>query len=96
MDYAIKVEKLSKNYQSYTAVDNLSFEVKKGTVFGLLGANGAGKSTSIECILGTNIHIDFVQNNITRSWMQGKSTLNKKKPRIAAYFAFPFINCLPS
>ena len=53
MDYAIKVEKLSKNYQSYTAVDSLSFEVKKGTVFGLLGANGAGKSTSIECILGT-------------------------------------------
>ena len=44
---------MSKNYQSYTAVDNLSFEVKKETVFGLLGANGAGKSTSIECILGT-------------------------------------------
>ncbi len=53
MDYAIKVDKLSKSYKGYAAVDNLSFEVKKGTVFGLLGANGAGKSTSIECILGT-------------------------------------------
>ncbi|CEQ14555.1 ABC transporter ATP-binding protein [Paraclostridium sordellii] len=53
MDYAIKVDKLSKSYKGYAAVDNLSFEVKKGTVFGLLGANGAGKSTSIEGILGT-------------------------------------------
>ncbi|MGX4601324.1 ABC transporter ATP-binding protein [Faecalimicrobium sp. JNUCC 81] len=53
MDYAIKVDKLSKSYKGYAAIDNLSFEVKKGTVFGLLGANGAGKSTSIECILGT-------------------------------------------
>lgn len=53
MAYAIKVEKLSKAYESYAVVDNLSFKVEKGTVFGLLGANGAGKSTSIECILGT-------------------------------------------
>lgn len=53
MEYVIKVEKLSKSYKSCVAVENLSFAVKKGTVFGLLGANGAGKSTSIECILGT-------------------------------------------
>lgn len=53
MEYVIKVEKLSKSYESCVAVENLSFAVKKGTVFGLLGANGAGKSTSIECILGT-------------------------------------------
>ena len=47
------VKNLTKNYGEKVAVDNLSFEVKKGTVFGLLGANGAGKSTTIECILGT-------------------------------------------
>lgn len=50
---AIVVDKLTKKYGNYTAVDNLSFQVRKGEVFGLLGANGAGKSTSIECILGT-------------------------------------------
>ena len=50
MEYVIKVEKLSKSYKSCVAVENLSFAVKKGTVFGLLGANGAGKSTSIEKI----------------------------------------------
>ena len=49
---AIIVENLTKRYGSYTAVDNLSFQVKAGTVFGLLGANGAGKSSTVECILG--------------------------------------------
>lgn len=50
---AIVVKNLSKKYGVHFAVDNLSFQVKKGQVFGLLGANGAGKSTTIECILGT-------------------------------------------
>lgn len=50
---AIVVDNLTKKYGNYTAVDNLSFQVGKGKVFGLLGANGAGKSTTIECILGT-------------------------------------------
>jgi len=53
MDEVIKVEHLSKSYGSLKAVDDLSFLVKRGTVYGLLGANGAGKSTTIECILGT-------------------------------------------
>lgn len=53
MDEVIKVEHLSKSYDSLKAVDDLSFSVKRGTVYGLLGANGAGKSTTIECILGT-------------------------------------------
>jgi len=53
MDDVIRVENLSKSYREVKAVDNLSFSVRKGTVFGLLGANGAGKSTAIECILGT-------------------------------------------
>ena len=49
----IQVENLSKSYGQLLAVNKLSFSVKQGTVFGLLGANGAGKSTAIECILGT-------------------------------------------
>lgn len=53
MDDIIKIEHLSKSYGSLKAVDDFSFSVKKGTVFGLLGANGAGKSTTIECVLGT-------------------------------------------
>lgn len=50
---SIIVDGLTKKYGDYTAVDRLSFQVRKGEVFGLLGANGAGKSTTIECVLGT-------------------------------------------
>lgn len=53
MQEMIQVERLKKTYGGLTAVDDLSFSVGPGTVFGLLGANGAGKSTTIECILGT-------------------------------------------
>lgn len=53
MEEVIKVDQLSKTYGNLLAVDNISLSVKRGTVFGLLGANGAGKSTTIECILGT-------------------------------------------
>ena len=53
MQTAIKVTQLSKSYGNLSAIDNINLSVKCGTVFGLLGANGAGKSTAIECILGT-------------------------------------------
>ena len=53
MEEIIKVSQLCKSYGEKTAVDNLNLSVKQGTVVGILGANGAGKSTSIECILGT-------------------------------------------
>lgn len=53
MEEVISVEQLLKSYDGLLAVDNLNISVKRGMVFGLLGANGAGKSTAIECILGT-------------------------------------------
>lgn len=53
MQTAIEVTQLSKSYGNLLAIDNISLSVECGTVFGLLGANGAGKSTAIECILGT-------------------------------------------
>ena len=53
MSEAVFVEGLTKAYDGKTVVDHLNLSVKRGTVFGLLGANGAGKSTTIECMLGT-------------------------------------------
>ena len=53
MSEAIFVEGLTKAYNGKTVLDHLNLSVKSGTVFGLLGANGAGKSTTIACMLGT-------------------------------------------
>lgn len=53
MNEIISVKQLSKSYGRLTAVQGLDLSVTQGTVFGLLGANGAGKSTTIECMLGT-------------------------------------------
>ena len=44
---AIKVERLEKRFNEFTAVDKISFKVKRGELFGFLGPNGAGKSTTI-------------------------------------------------
>ena len=48
----LKVENVSKHYGDFTAVEDLSFEVKAGRVFGFLGPNGAGKTTTIRMIVG--------------------------------------------
>ena len=50
VDAVIEVRNLVKRYGSFTAVDNISFEVMKGEVFSLLGPNGAGKTTTVEII----------------------------------------------
>ncbi|MDA7026811.1 ABC transporter ATP-binding protein [Bacillus sp. CLL-7-23] len=49
----IRVDQLTKTYNGLPVVKNLNLSIKQGMVFGLLGANGAGKSTTIECMLGT-------------------------------------------
>lgn len=49
---SIEVNRLTKKFGSFIAVDNVSFNVKKGEVFGFLGANGAGKSTTIRMLCG--------------------------------------------
>ena len=49
-EHAIEVEKLTKRYGDLLAVNNISFNVRKGEVFALLGPNGAGKTTTVEII----------------------------------------------
>lgn len=48
----LRIAHLTKRYGDRAAVQDLSLEVNRGTVFGLLGRNGAGKSTTLECVLG--------------------------------------------
>ena len=47
----IEVKSLTKKYKELKAIDDLSFEVRKGEILGLLGPNGSGKSTTINCLL---------------------------------------------
>ncbi|SDB94453.1 ABC transporter ATP-binding protein [Williamwhitmania taraxaci] len=50
--YAIKAVDLTKSFGSFVANDKLTFEVKRGEIFGFLGANGAGKTTAIRIMCG--------------------------------------------
>lgn len=50
--YSIEVNNLKKNFGSFTAVNDISFNVKNGEIFGFLGANGAGKTTAIKMMCG--------------------------------------------
>lgn len=51
-DHTIEVSGLTKKFGSFTAVDGISFTVRRGEIFGFLGANGAGKSTTIRMLCG--------------------------------------------
>lgn len=51
-DEAIIVERLTRRFGEFTAVDSISFHVAKGEVFGFLGANGAGKTTAMKMLTG--------------------------------------------
>ncbi len=53
-DNVIEVEHLVKAFGSFHAVDDISFTVKKGEIFGFLGANGAGKTTAMHMLTGLN------------------------------------------
>ena len=52
MEQVIKTNNLTKKFGSFTAVDNISFYVNKGEIFGFLGANGGGKTTAMRMLCG--------------------------------------------
>jgi ABC-2 type transport system ATP-binding protein len=54
-DQVIIADQLTKKFGDFTAVDQISFEVSKGEIFGFLGANGAGKTTAMRMFCGLSI-----------------------------------------
>lgn len=74
-DATLRVENVSKSFGDFTAVDDLSFDVRRGRVFGFLGPNGAGKTTTIRMIVGITapdegeIKYDFMTGKEQTSFM---------------------------
>jgi ABC-2 type transport system ATP-binding protein len=54
-EYVITVNELTKRFGDFVAVDHISFDVKKGEIFGFLGANGAGKTTAMRMLCGLSL-----------------------------------------
>lgn len=52
MERVITTKNLTKKFGDFTAVDNITFDVTKGEIFGFLGANGAGKTTAMKMLIG--------------------------------------------
>ncbi len=71
----LQVNGLSKSYKDVKALDNLSLDVKQGTVFGLLGPNGSGKTTTLGILLGV-----INQKSGSYSWFDNSDkTENRRK-----------------
>jgi ABC-2 type transport system ATP-binding protein len=83
MEEVMKVEGLTKSYDGRCVVSNLSLSIKKGMILGLLGENGAGKTTSIECILGTK---KPENGNITILGMNPRSDRKKLFQKVGVQF----------
>lgn len=73
--FVIQVENITKKYGSFTAVDNINFEIEEGEIVGFLGPNGAGKSTTMNMITG------FIEPTSGRIIVDGYDI--SKKPRKA-------------
>lgn len=52
MEYLVKTNGLTKKYETQTVVKNVDLHVRPGTIYGLLGRNGAGKTTIMKMMLG--------------------------------------------
>jgi lipooligosaccharide transport system ATP-binding protein len=79
MDTVLSASDLTKRYGSFTAVDGISFEVRKGECFGFLGPNGAGKTTTMRMI--TN-HIPVTEGSLSVLGMEVMSNARKVKSLI--------------
>lgn len=74
MENRIEIQNLTKNYGKHRGVENVSFSVREGEMFGFLGPNGAGKSTTIRSMLGL---IKYDQGQIRINGMDAKKDKEK-------------------
>ena len=73
----IIIDNLTKNYPNKQVINDLSLTVYKGELFGFIGRNGAGKSTTIECMIGVR---PFEKGTITIDGFDIKKGLQRAAP----------------
>ncbi|MBP8792329.1 MAG: ATP-binding cassette domain-containing protein [Lutibacter sp.] len=84
METIISIKDLHKKFGNIHAVNNLSFEIKKGTVYGILGPNGSGKSTTLGIILNV-----VNKTSGSFSWFDGSLTTHQALKKVGAIIERP-------
>ena len=86
---SIEVRNLTKKFGSFTAVDNISFSITSGEIFGFLGANGAGKSTAMKMLCGllypTSGHANVAGFDVVRETEKVKRKIGYMSQRFSLY-----------
>lgn len=78
MENVVEVKNLVKRYKERVALDHLNLEIRKGEIFGLLGPNGSGKTTAINCIL-SQLQYDKGEICVMGRLMEGNAYDRKRK-----------------
>ena len=84
MNSILKISKLTKKYGFLTAVSDLSFDIEKGSIYGILGPNGSGKSTTLGIILNV---VNKTAGNF--SWFGGTLTTHQALKKVGAIIERP-------
>ena len=84
METILSLKNLDKKYGAIHAVNNLSFDIKKGNVYGILGPNGSGKSTTLGIILNV-----INKNSGEFSWFNGKLSTHEALKKVGAIIERP-------
>lgn len=86
---AIEVTHLTKRFGSFTAVDDISFQIPKGSIFGFLGPNGSGKSTTIRMLCGvlhpTSGHARIMGRDVVKETETVRQSLGYMSQRFSLY-----------
>lgn len=84
METILSLKDLSKKYGALTAVDELSFTIEKGNVYGILGPNGSGKSTTLGMVLNV---VNKTSGNF--SWFDGNTDTHEALKKVGAIIEHP-------
>ncbi|WP_440067463.1 ABC transporter ATP-binding protein [Tenacibaculum discolor] len=84
METILSIQNLDKKYGKVHAINNLSFDIQKGTVYGILGPNGSGKSTTLGIILNV---VNKTSGNF--SWFNGKLSTHEALKKVGAIIERP-------